>query len=990
MDQSARSEFAILHLDASYEGSQFSVEVINFEIEEALSTAFKVQVYFLSASPKLPFEDIIGRGGALSLHTGVVGDRAWAGVVTEFELLHSEEHTGSYAASAAIEGAAGGASYKGRSRYRVVIQPDLYRLSLRKNSRIFQDMNAVEIVKLVLKDWNIEVDPTSKLTEDHPKFDYKVQYQETDFDFVSRILEDAGITYWIRPTPEKTTQEKKKGDEITKLILRDVPTSEPSVYDGSSDEKTMPYLGDGPEKHHDMGPHMWLLSAKQWPRPLKRTIRDHDFKMPLDGPPEGTTEKKLEGRPAIESQYEWFEYRPGAYWYAHQGSGGGPSAAKYAPGTSATQRNLLPERRYEAALAGRTIITFKTNDLKLEPSAVFQIGKDGDKNYDFNHPHPAFAPAKKIMVISRKITGKATGSAYESECTAVYADEKFRPAIKTPKPHINGIQSAVVVGPGGQEIHVDEYGRVRVQFLWDRYNKFNDDSSCWIRVSHAWAGNSFGFIAHPRIGQEVIVGFYEGDPDQPVIVGRLYNEFARPPYPGPNATKSGFKSNSTGGGGAGYNELSFEDDRGKEMIHIQAQKDLSFVVNDNESHDVGTALAYKVGKSESHDIGQSLAFKIGMTESHEMFQSFNVKVGLPGMSTELKMDTKSIVLSTGKASITLSEDNIFIEGKKEIHIHSGKKLHISSSEDVDVDAKEMTIDTVNKLLLNCQTAEIHEAKAADAGYAMPPAGPAHGSTNPAQWTPSQAPAAPVLPGALEQVNVGNEEDEKPKKAIDNALEAIKGGDPLKAIEQVTGKVDEAKADLTKLLDFGKAIKDGNIGDAIKNLPGGLADVPIISQAVKAAHGIDMTLETLAKDINAQIVTPLQSSFATAMKVVDEHIPGPVKDILASKLGQDFKNAAVKKVLQDIGVDGGSFGDLASKGMDKLLKEVGVKEGKSALSKALFKGATDELHGYAKTAFGDKGLESLITENFGGKAAKSTPVETAAKALTSVVKLPGGK
>ena len=847
MDES-RSEFAILHLDASEEKNTFSVELINFEIQEALSTGFKAVLYFLSASPSLPFDDIVGRGAALSLHTGGVGDRIWAGVCTELELVHSEEHTGSpggVIAGAAAAAGIGGPNYKGRSQYRLTIEPDLYRLSLRTNSRIFQGLNAVDIVKTVLKDWDIEVDEKlSKLTEPHPRFDYKVQYQETDFDFVSRILEDAGISYWIQPHTVVPSTEKKKGNEITKLILRDAPANEPPTYDGK--KNILPYLGDGPDQQHNMGPNIWSLSAKQQPKPLRKTIRDRDFRYEPDVDLDGGKVTEKDGRPATEGKYESFEYQPGAYWFADGKANPATPVAdlKNVARTSDDQRAKLPLRRYQAELASRTLITFRTNALDIEPSVVLQIGTK-DFGYDNNHPHPAFSTDKKLLVIGRKITGEQTGSHYTSELTAVYADQPFRPRLTTPKPRIYGIQSATVVGPTGSEIYTDEFGRVRVQFPWDRYAHYDEKSSCWIRVSQAWAGGGFGIIAHPRVGHEVLVGFFEGDPDQPIIVGRVHNASTLVPYSpatGDNATKSGIKTNTAGG--AGFNEMSFQDKIGSELIHVQGQKDITFVINNNQSHDVGSALSYKVGSSESHDIGQSLTVKIGKTESHEMGDSFDMKVGFAGSSTEFKMDKKSIVFSTNKASITLSDDNIYIEATNGIHIHCAQLLHISTEGDIDMDAKgKMTVDTGGNLLLNCESAVPDPAHAAPAALATPPSGPSHGSPGVKPKLPHYQGVAPVVPGGLEHVNVGQDVEKKP--------DATKAPTAPTDLGSLASKVTDAAKNPVAAVTG--AAKDGGLLGGIQSTLKSVTDnVAEVKKAIDSILNPVQTIVAEVKSIEAKV------------------------------------------------------------------------------------------------------------------------------------------
>ena len=211
--------------------------------------------------------------------------------------------------------------------------------------------------------------------------------------------------------------------------------------------------------------------------------------------------------------------------------------------------------------------------LDLSPGVVFQIT---------GHPRHELAGDARLLVVRQTIAGELQGS-WSITGEAVLAAEAYRPPIVTPKPRVHGLQSAIVVGPPGEEIHTDEYGRVRVQFHWDREGARDEKSSCFLRVSQGWASRGFGALAIPRIGDEVLVGFFEGDPDQPVIVGRVHNSAARVPYALPvNKTRSTWRSESTPGGG-GHNEITFEDQKGKELLHLHAERDLERVVKNCES-----------------------------------------------------------------------------------------------------------------------------------------------------------------------------------------------------------------------------------------------------------------------------------------------------------------------------------------------------------------------------------------------------------------------
>jgi type VI secretion system secreted protein VgrG len=240
--------------------------------------------------------------------------------------------------------------------------------------------------------------------------------------------------------------------------------------------------------------------------------------------------------------------------------------------------------------------------------------------------------------------------------------------MRTSKPIVRGVQSAVVVGPAGEEIHTDEFGRVRVQFHWDREGKYDDNSSCWMRVSQGWAGSGYGMIVIPRIGQEVLVGFFEGDPDQPVIIGRVYNNTARVPYKLPDhKTKSTWKSDSSPNSD-GFNEIMFEDAKGKELVYVQAQKDLQKLVKNNETERTGVNRTIAVGANRTATIGVNDTTIVGVKHRLTIAQPKEPPPSIP--PTTFDMSDKKLSYTTGEASIIFDGPNITLEAKGNITIRS--------------------------------------------------------------------------------------------------------------------------------------------------------------------------------------------------------------------------------------------------------------------------------------------------------------------------------
>src|SRR5262249_46941429 len=257
-------------------------------------------------------------------------------------------------------------------------------------------------------------------------------------------------------------------------------------------------------------------------------------------------------------------------------------------------------------------------------------------------------------------TDYQVGSDVEEELTyrntfeCIPSTTPFRPPRVTPQPFVQGCQTAVVVGPSGEEIYTDKYGRVKVQFYWDREGKKNENSSCWVRVSHPWAGQGWGAISIPRIGQEVIVDFLEGDPDQPIITGRVYNAEQMPPFGMPGgAVVSGIKSNSTKGGG-GYNEISLNDTKGTELINIHAQYDQQKKVEHDERVNIGNDRTEQVGHDEKITIGNDRTEKVVKDET----------ITIGGNRKEDVTGTETITITGARTETVKSDETHSIKGTR--------------------------------------------------------------------------------------------------------------------------------------------------------------------------------------------------------------------------------------------------------------------------------------------------------------------------------------
>src|SRR6185503_11160897 len=297
----------------------------------------------------------------------------------------------------------------------------------------------------------------------------------------------------------------------------------------------------------------------------------------------------------VEGRLERYHYAPGAFLFGSDKGGGTPMAddkgkARADEGEGA----LLAARRLEAKRSSAKTCTFETNALDLAPGVVISV---------LDHPRSDLAEDKRLLIVASTLEGTSYGP-WSHRCEARSADVPYRPALSTPKPKIAGVESATVVGRAGEEIHTDEFGRVRVHFHWDREGTMDDDSSCWIHVSQPWGGAGFGAVNLPRVGQEVIVDFLGGDPDRPIITGRVFNNVQKVPYALPaNKTQSGWKSSSTGNTG-GYNEIMFADLSGRELVRMQAERDLTKLVKHDEQGTVGRNRTRVVKNDEKITVGR--------------------------------------------------------------------------------------------------------------------------------------------------------------------------------------------------------------------------------------------------------------------------------------------------------------------------------------------------------------------------------------------------
>lgn len=522
---------------------------------DGLSRNGEFRVSVLSARGDIKANELLGKSVSVVLTTPHGTQREFNGLAAGFFQLGAQ---GRY------------------HRYLIVVRPWTWLLTRTSDCRIFQDKTVREVIEEVFSDHSY-ADFEFRLTANYRKWRYCVQYRETDFNFIARLMEQEGMLFFFRHQEGKHT-----------LVIADGPHAHAPAphYD------SVPYLD--PEAHearNEEGIRHWSHGCEI--QPTSFMARDFNFEKPradmqADAAPARPLAHEYPG------QFEVFDY-PGEYGELGEGQ-------QYA-------RVRVEEIRHQFDL-----FNGESNAHGLASGGMFKLVR-----------HPRADQNQKYLIVgadyqveeSPQESDDGGAEVFSVRFRGIPAAQTFQPPRLTPKPMVQGPQTAIVVGAAGDEIYTDKYGRVKVQFHWDRYGNNDENSSCWIRVAQTWAGQNWGMIAIPRVGQEVIVDFLEGDPDQPIITGRVYNADQMPPYDLPaNMTQTGIKSRSSQGGGVGnFNEIRFEDKTGSEHLLIHAEKDQMIEVENDETHSVGHDRKKTVDNDETTEIKNNRTETVGNDET---------------------------------------------------------------------------------------------------------------------------------------------------------------------------------------------------------------------------------------------------------------------------------------------------------------------------------------------------------------------------------------
>ena len=601
----------------------------------------RLPVYHLSMithKPWLKSSDLLGKNITVGLQLPSQQElRYFNGYITQFS------DAGSAISPTWVEKSKEGRTYS----YEATLHPWLWFLTRSSNSRIFQNKTIPQIIDEVCKAYPFSKIDKKNLTGNYGPWENCVQYRETDFNFISRLMEYEGIYYYF-----------DYADGSNTLVLCDSP----GTHKATKHYEKIPFT-ENADAHVAEVDHItdWHISHEV--QPGRFTLNDFDFKKP---------KVSLIGKAAQKhshdlDNFEFYDY-PGEYSEV----GDGQQYSKI---------------RLEELHSQYEVVSGSGAVLGIRPGSTFTLT---------NHPQKDQNKEYLFVGANYSITNNAhesSGGNSDFHCSfhAITATTPFRPHRATPKPIVQGPQTAIVVGPSGEEIYTDEFGRIKVQFHWDRYNNADENSSCWVRVSQPWAGKEWGGIFIPRVGHEVIIEFLEGDPDCPIVTGCVYNGDAKPPYALPaNKTRSGFKTRTYKGGNSNFNEFRFEDKKGEEEIYTHAEHDqVDRVKHDrieyigNEEHRIIKKDVLEKIEGEHHlaitgdqnvKADGSFSFKVGQSWQTKAGQKLAVDAGTEihlkaGNTIVIEAGTQ-LTLKVGGNFITIDPSGVTIQGTL-VKINSG-------------------------------------------------------------------------------------------------------------------------------------------------------------------------------------------------------------------------------------------------------------------------------------------------------------------------------
>ena len=636
--------------------------IASASITEQLGRLFSMELELTSTDPALDFSTIVGGNATIRVQIDASTTRYFNGYVSRFVQTDADSKTG--------------------GKYRATLVPWLWFLTRTADCRIFQAMTVPDIIKQVFRDGGF-TDFKDSLTATYTAWENCVQYRETDFNFVSRLMEHEGIYYFFTHDNGKHT-----------LVLADdvsahttYPNYDSIAYRSQRGGTAMPETISS-----------WML--EQEVQPGTYSLNDFNFTTPSTS----LLAQSVIATPSAQSTFEIYDY-PGEYGTQSDGT----DYAKVRIEELHTQYEVVHGQTDAKGVAYGYTFTLTNaprsdqNRSYLVTSASYQLS-----GYDY----------------TTSGGGDGNGAVFACSFTAIDSTKPFRAARITPKPLIQGPQTAIVVGTSGEEIYTDQYGRVKVQFPWDRYGIADENASCWIRVSQsAWAGKAWGSFHIPRVGQEVIVEFLEGDPDLPLVTGNVYNAVTTFPVALPdNKTVTGWRSNSSKGG-SGFNELTFDDKAGSELVMFHAQKDYNLYVENDRKEDVANNRHLHVTNNKYENIDANRHETIGVSHFENIKTDHNLTIGgkqavdITG-SQSVKVGGALIHEITGDASQKFS-GKLYISATGDLVIESAASITIKvGGSSIAIDSSGIAIAAPQIKIAGDTSVEVSSAQVKVAGDAQ--------------------------------------------------------------------------------------------------------------------------------------------------------------------------------------------------------------------------------------------------------------------------------
>ncbi len=604
----------------------------SFEGSEYISDLFEFQIDVLSSNHSIQPEALIGKIVTITIQNDL--KRSFNGYISSFTF--------------------GEVKADNLRSYRMTMVPWLWFLSKNNNFRIFQGKNTKDIISQVFKDLGFN-DFDYKATGNPAVRNYCVQYNESDLNFVSRLLEEDGIAYYF---------EQKKDKHV--LIIVD----EANAYQDCAETDLTYSKGNQPNTQLTRWQHKHEFRKGKW------SLNDYDFAQPTKSQLQTTASTS---KFAKTKEYEHYEYSP-----YHDFSG----------------IKDLTKKRIEAEETPMNFIEASSDCSSFYAGGKFKLSKHAVSSEQGSY---IITVIKHRAIDNSYLAGHESESEYGNDFACIPEAVHFRPPLTHIKPVMPGPQSAVVVGPAGEEIYIDKYGRIKVQFFWDRDGKKDENSTCYLRVVQPWAGSGWGTSFIPRMGMEVIVNFIDGDPDRPLVTGSVYNADNMPPYS--SKTQSGIKTRSTkSGNSSNFNELRFEDKKDGEQIYLHAEKNLDSMVENDETHTVDHNRTKTIGDNETSSIGKNRDKSVGENQTESIGKDKTIDVGANHSETIAKDKTLDVGAnhseSIGKDMRLQVGDNLSEDIGKKISITAGDEITLTTgaasitmkkSGDITIKGKNITV-----------------------------------------------------------------------------------------------------------------------------------------------------------------------------------------------------------------------------------------------------------------------------------------------------------